>query len=570
MPLSTAQIILEDFDAYLQAFKRITQKAKDRFDKQAWKLLQKDAADRVEAYDLKINETLIRVLEYKGNGFKDPEKVAETKLAFSNLIQLHTHSELAETYFNSVSRKLLDRKFANSQTLFLEPGAYPRLKIQPSVLWNTIQIEGNLKEHLSELLDCYPFQLEWGNRERDLDLLTSNLLANKLAKVPGLANIRIETLASVFYRNRGAYIVGRMLINGIYTPFVIALLINKEGKLFIDALITNGNYMSVLFSFSRSAFLVDLPQPATAVSFLQSVMPWKKKEELYNSIGYHRHGKTVFYRNFLHHLQVSTDELVIAPGTKGMVMIVFTLPSYNVVFKVMKNHFDPPKEVTHQEVRKLYKMVTSLDRVGRMAETHEFNYFSFPKKRFSADLLEELKNLASNNLIIEEDKILIKHLYIVRRMIPLNIFLEKAEAKSKLDAIIGYGNAIKELAASNIFPGDMLLKNFGITRNNRIVFYDYDEVKVLTDCVFRDVPKPQNQQDIYQSENWFAVHPDDIFPELFANYLISDPELKAMFLKYHPELLSADYWNELKAMQLRKEVPEIFPYPKRLRFINQY
>lgn len=570
MPQGTAQIILEDFDAYLQAFKRITQKAKERFEKQAWKLLQKDAADRVEAYELKVNETLTRVIDYKGNAFKDPSRVAETKQAFSNLIQFHTHSELAETYFNSISRKLLDRKSANSQTLFLEPGAYPRLKIPPSILWNTIQIDGHLKEHLSELLNCYPLKLQWENKERDLDLVTEKLLAHKLAKIPGLSNIRIEALVPIFYRNRGAYIIGRMLINGIYSPLVIALLINKEGKLFIDTLITSGKYISVLFSFSRSAFMVDLPQPATAVSFLQSVMPWKKKEELYNSIGYHRHGKTVFYRNFLHHLQVSNDELMIAPGTKGMVMIVFTLPSYNVVFKVMKNHFDPPKEVTHQEVRKLYKMVTSLDRVGRMAETHEFNYFSFPKNRFSAELLEELKKLASNNLIIEDDQILIKHLYIVRRMIPLNIFLEKADLASKTEAIIGYGNAIKELAASNIFPGDMLLKNFGITRNNRIVFYDYDEVKLLTDCVFREVPKPKNQQDVYQAENWFAVHPDDIFPELFANYLLTDPELKAMFLKYHPELLSADYWNDLKAMQLRKEVPEIFPYPKKLRFINQY
>ena len=84
--------------------------------------------------------------------------------------------------------------------------------------------------------------------------------------------------------------------------------------------------------------------------------------------------------------------------------------------------------------------------------------------------------------------LVIQHVYIERRMIPLNIYLQEAGPEQMAHAVVEYGNAIKDLVSANIFPGDMLWKNFGVTRHGKVVFYDYDEIEYITDCNFRRVP----------------------------------------------------------------------------------
>ena len=322
----------------------------------------------------------------------------------------------------------------------------------------------------------------------------------------------------------------------------------------------------MVFSLTRNHFMVDAPLPYQYAHFLKHLMPSKLDYEIYNSLGFPKHAKTEFYRQMVHHLNNSDDKFIIAPGIKGMVMTVFTLPSYKIVFKIIKDKFAPPKEVTHQIVREKYRLVSRHDRIGRMADTQEFDNLVFPLERFSAELIDELQKVAASSVEIRGDKLVIKHLYTERYMTPLNIYLETASDEEIASAMDEYGNCIKQLAAANIFPGDMPLKNFGVTRHGRVVFYDYDEIAFLTDCNFRKIPMPRNEIEEMQSGTWYTVGPDDIFPEEFRLFFSGNTKARKMFEEMHSDLYEVEFWQGLQEKIRDGYVLDVFPYRRAKRF----
>ncbi|WP_332910906.1 bifunctional isocitrate dehydrogenase kinase/phosphatase [Algoriphagus boritolerans] len=347
---------------------------------------------------------------------------------------------------------------------------------------------------------------------------------------------KTQLLKPVFYRNKAAYLIGRTFVGKKMDAIYHSIHECPKG-IFVDTLIFDPNLMSHLFSFTRSYFMVEAEVPSQIIGFLSSVIPHKKIHELYNAIGFNKHGKTLFYRDFLNHLENSSDEFVVAPGIKGMVMTVFTLPSLNIVFKLIKDHFEPPKSMTRQEVREKYKLVSLHDRVGRMADTHEFEYFKIPLDRISSELMKELRNTTNSLLQINKNYLIIKHLYTERKMIPLNIFLESCTVEEGKRAVEDYGRAILQLAQANIFPGDMMTKNFGLTRQKRVIFYDYDEIEFLEDMNFREKPKPENYEQIYASEPWYEIRKNDVFPEDFRRWMIGRADLKPHFFELSPRFV---------------------------------
>ncbi len=242
------------------------------------------------------------------------------------------------------------------------------------------------------------------------------------------------------------------------------------------------------------------------------------------------------------------------------------MPSYNTVFKIIKDNFSPPKEVTHQEVKDKYKLVSQYDRIGRMADTQEFDNLIFPLNRFSSELIEELSKVASSQVVVQEDMILIRHLYTERYMTPLNIYLEHATDEEIKDAMDEYGNCIKQLAAANIFPGDMPLKNFGVTRHGRVVFYDYDEITTLTECNFRKIPSPKSEYEEMKAGTWYTVEPMDVFPEEFKLFFSGNAKARKMFEEIHGELYSVDFWKDLQNQIESGFVLDVFPYRRAKRF----
>jgi len=383
-------------------------------------------------------------------------------------------------------------------------------------------------------------------------------------------NHQIQVLASLFFRNKGAYIVGKAINGHREYPFVVPILHNRQRRLFLDTVLIEPMLITVLFSFTRAYFMTEMEVPSAYVQFLRSLMPRKPRSEIYTVLGLQKHGKNLFYRDFLHHLKYSSDQIQVAPGIRGLVMLVFALPSFPYVFKVIKDSFPPPKETTKELIKEKYLLVKNHDRVGRMADTLEYSDVAFPRSRLSDALLAEIKQYAPS--VVEEsgDEVVIKHLYIERRMVPLNIWLSEAEKKGDDAAmehgILEYGNAIKELVAANIFPGDMLYKNFGVTRLGRVVFYDYDEIEYITDCNFRKIPEPRNEEDEMAAEPWYHVGKNDVFPEQFAPFLLGNRKVRAYFMKHHAELLTAEYWQQRKQRIIDGYVDDPFPYPQELRF----
>jgi isocitrate dehydrogenase kinase/phosphatase len=387
------------------------------------------------------------------------------------------------------------------------------------------------------------------------------------------ANQQLQVLSSLFFRNKGAYVVGKAINGPREHPFVIPVLHNRRGQLLLDTVITDQEQITILFSFTRAYFQVDMEVPSAYVQFLRSLMPRKPRSEIYTILGLQKQGKTLFYRDFLQHLKHSSDYFQLAPGIPGLVMLVFELPSFPYVFKVIKDFYPPPKDTTRAQVKEKYLLVKHHDRVGRMADTLEYSNVAFPLSRFSEELLAELRRDAPSLVEIEGERIIIRHLYIERRMVPLNIFLARAEAAGDdalvEHAIVEYGNAIKDLIAANIFPGDMLYKNFGVTRHGRVVFYDYDEIEYLTDCNFRDIPQARNEEDEMSAEPWYPIGRHDVFPEQFEQFLLGNAKIRQYFLKHHAQLLTRAYWQSHKERILAGIVEDVFPYPQQIRFSNQ-
>jgi isocitrate dehydrogenase kinase/phosphatase len=421
------------------------------------------------------------------------------------------------------------------------------------------------------MIDNFQLQRPFEDLERDVGSVLSALeehIGLPLAHWTWRPNFQMQVLSSLFYRNKGAYVVGKIVNGFTEVPFALAILHTPAGKLAIDTAMFHEDELLILFSFARAYFMVDMEIPSAYVMFLRSMMPRKPRSELYSALGLQKQGKNMFYRDFLHHLRHSSDHFRIAPGIKGMVMLVFDLPSYPYVFKVIKDFYPPQKDTTREQIKAKYLLVKQHDRVGRMADTLEYSDVLFPRARFEPALIEELKHFCPSLTEEDGDALVIHHVYIERRMIPLNIYLHEGTSEQIEKAVVEYGNAIKDLVAANIFPGDMLWKNFGVTRHGKVVFYDYDEIEYITDCNFRRVPQARTEEEEMSAEIWYSVGPKDVFPETFGPFLLGNPAVRGVFMKHHADLLDADFWQSHKERILAGHVHDVFPYEAHKRFVN--
>jgi isocitrate dehydrogenase kinase/phosphatase len=568
-------VILDGFDKHYSLFRQASQAARDHFERMTWKEAQAQARERIAFYDSRVGEC-VQLLEDEYEEAELTDSVwREVKLHYIGLLMDHRQPELAETFFNSVCCKILHRTYFNNDFIFVRPAVSTEY-IEPAQGTPTYRVyypqRDGMRHALRRMVTNFQLAGEFADLDRDLAQVEERL-TSVLADMALEPNYQIQVLSSLFYRNKGAYIVGKMINGSRDYPFVIPILHKRKGALLLDAVLADVGLITTLFSFTRAYFMVDMEVPSAYVKFVRSMLPNKPRSEIYTILGLQKQGKAAFYRDFLHHLEHSSDHFEVAPGIRGLVMVVFSLPSFPYVFKAIKDSFPPPKETTRELVKEKYLLVKYHDRVGRMADTLEYSNVAFPRNRFSDDLLAELKQVAPSLVEEDGDQVIVRHLYIERRMTPLNIWLTDAEAtgdKEKLEhGVREYGNAIKDLVAANIFPGDMLYKNFGVTRQGRVVFYDYDEIEYISDCNFRTIPAPRNEEDEMASEPWYHVAKNDVFPEQFSVFLLGNPRVRECFMKYHADLLTADYWQQRKDRIKEGQVEDVFPYPQEIRFVNQ-
>jgi len=584
-----AKAMMDGFNRHYQLFRTESARAKHRFETADWHGQQRAQRERIEFYDLRVREASMRLEREFKAGDQPMEVWHQIKLHYIGLLVDHHQPELAETFFNSVTTKILHRSYFHNDFIFVRPAVSTEyiendeLATQPTYRAYYPQRD-TLHEHMVRMVNDFALHIAFEDLSRDAGYVVEEL-NKRLGEVKLRANFQIQVLSSIFFRNKGAYIVGK-LINGFSElPFALPLLHAKSGTLAIDSVLIGEDDLLILFSFARAYFMVDMGIPSAYVQFLRSMMPRMPRAEIYNALGLAKQGKTLFYRDFLYHLRHSTDKFRIAPGIKGMVMLVFDLPSFPYVFKVIKDYYPPQKDTTREQIKGKYLLVKQHDRVGRMADTQEYSAVAFPRERFDDELIAEIEKFAPSQLEISDrdgdgqTEVIIKHVYIERRMIPLNIYLQEAFdtgveepfAKSQIErAVVEYGNAIKDLVAANIFPGDMLWKNFGITRHGKVVFYDYDEIEYITDCNFRKVPTPRNEEEEMSGEVWYKVGPKDVFPETFGPFLLGNDAVREVFMKHHADLLDAAFWQGHKQRIADGHVHDVFPYERERRFVRKY
>ena len=565
-----ADTVYAGYVEYIAAFQNLTRRAAANFTSRSWTSQDADAIKRLLVHTEIVQRTVAEVHPHLRTTPDRRGTWRTARTAYKRRITQRTDLELAETFFNSVTRRIFTTIGVDNDVELRWFGAstLPR-GLGRSEMFGTWTRTGGSAAMVQSILESYDFGVPWVDLVGDARRAGARIDAFLLDSWDTLDLDGIDMLATVFYRNKGAYLVGRLRHLNRVTPIVFPI-IHGDGGIQIDTVLLTESQASRLFSFTRSYFFVETPKPAELVGFCKSMLPMKSISELYTSVGFHQHGKTTLYRSLYRHMQNSHDKIMRARGTPGMVMSVFTLVSFNVVFKVIKDRFDPPKNTTRQAVRDRYRLVAQHDRVGRMVDAHEFENLSFDRDRFDPDLLDELLTEASLTVRVEGDQVVISHVYTERQVYPLNLYLREMSADRAEAAALDWGWAIKDLAAANIWPGDLFTKNFGVTRHGSVVFYDYDEITLLDACRFRRIPQSDDHEHEMRSTPWFAVEPGDIFPEQFPTFM-SFPtdvprEIWERFQTVHGDLFTPDFWIDVQGRLAEDDVPEFFPYPDRLRF----
>lgn len=569
-PDSVARIIREGFDQHFLRFRNYCGEARKCFEAADWLKLAEINRERILSYDRRVDET-VRALDRDLGTDHHAEAWPDIKRAYIGQLMNHLQAECAETFYNSVACRVLRREYYNNENIFWRPGlSTEHLQgSQPAYRSHYPRSEG-LRRCLLSMLTRPALANRFENLRRDVRRLERAIVEARPKRWVRESNNQVQVLNSLFFRNKAAYLVGRSINGDTVEPFIIPLLQNHDGSLYVDTLITRRKDAAILFSFARAYFFVDMEVPSAYVSFLRSFMPGKSVVDLYAILGLQKQAKTLFYRELQFHLSHSRDNFKIAPGVPGMVMLVFYLPSLDFVFKVIRDRFEAPKDISREGVRKKYLMVKMHDRVGRMADTLEYSKVAIPVARIDPQLLEQLKSQASLNTRLEGDMLIIEHVYIERRMQPLDQYLATATGGRRRRAIRDYGQAIRDMVGANIFPGDMFKKNFGVTRTRRVVFYDYDEVTYVTDCNFRRIPPARNYEDELAPSTWYSVGPHDVFPESFGPYFFGDKKDSAYFEKYHGDLMDADWWVAQQEDILEGRQADVFPYSQEIRFKRRF
>jgi isocitrate dehydrogenase kinase/phosphatase len=555
-----AQLVVEGFLSYNASFREITRRAIERFADRDWAGSQRDAVERIELYERWMQAIVVELEGALGDNARQRELWIEVKRHFSNLTHGLPDNEFCKTFFSSVTRQLFGTVGVSADIEFVATDLDPLAAARPDNKVTSIYpMQGDLTQQIRRLLESQPLAAPWADLDASACVVASTL-ERMLWQRGELRHIEsLEMVDAVFYQSTRAYLVGRMVIRRVSTPIAIALR-NSDAGVVVDATMLSEDEISILFGFARSYFHVDLEHVADTVSFLKQLLPKKPAGELFTVLGRAKQGKTERYRSLFRHLANSADQFVPAPGQRGLVMICFTLPSFDVVFKVIRDRIAEVKSVSKKDVMARYSFVFRHDRAGRLIDAQEFRRLRFPLARFSTALLDELRTEAGDTVHVAGSDLVFDHLYIERRVTPLDIFLRDAPESSARLAALDYGRAIRDLAYTDVFPGDLLLKNFGVTRHGRVVFYDYDELCRVSDCQFRELPQARNDEEEMSAEPWFYVGDRDIFPETLLSFLGISGALRDDYLREHADLYQPAFWRRTQQRIAAGEVLEVLPY----------
>ncbi len=570
-----ARITLEEFDSLNTCFDAITRRARIRFEERDWKGSQQDAAERLDLYESVLGKTAARLDDTLGQQARSQRIWTAAMPRFTALVADRYDIDRAETFFNSVTRKMLNTVGINRAVEFFY--LYPKNAARSSTgsIYRTYAEAPETSSVIENILRDFQFGVAYEDIRRDADFVAGEIDLFLWPIVGMNRAIVVDVVNTAFYRNKEAYIVGRITAAGRVIPLIIPLT-NGESGIYAEAVLLHESEANILFSFAYSYFFVDVERYDALIEFLHSIMPRAERSEMYTSLGYNRHGKTEFYRDLHRFVHVSKEQFVIAPGIEGAVMIAFTLPNYGFVLKAVK---DTPcflrtsnqtqKTITREEVRHRYSLVSHRDRAGRMVDTQEFENLRFKRKRFSGELLAEFEQAAKSTVVIEGDYVILRHVYVQRRVMPLPLyFAAEKDAEALRHVLVDFGYFLKDIAASGVFPGDLFNTwNYGVTHWGRVVLYDYDDVIPMEKVKFSRKPEPRNEfEETGAEEEWICVTGEEFFLDEIERYSGVPRPLKSIFKSVHGDLYTLEFWNTLTERLSRGEVFDVIPYDRAKRF----
>jgi isocitrate dehydrogenase kinase/phosphatase len=574
---STAVAILEAFDGYLAEFAAVTQRAPRRFEARDWRARADDDAERLGLYDAWLDRIAIRLRRTLDLRVTQVSLWEQIKEEFPPLLDGRHDAERAETFYNSVTRNIFRTIGVNREIEFFRWQALPAAHFDGPPIYRTFQGGGDTRDLMRSLLRDLAPAVRFEDLERDATLVAQEVDLHVWPLTGRNQSYAIDVISAPFYRNKLAYLIGRIRTGAELLPFILPLCHGDHG-MFVDAVLLAEAEASVVFSFAFSHFSVDVERPDDVIEFVRSFLPHKPLAELYNSIGFTRQGKTEFYRDLHGFVHRSRERFVIAPGHEGAVMMVFTLPHFEFVFKVIKDrpgYLRSPqlvnKTISRREVMQRYDFVATRDRAGRLVDTQEFMNLRFRRRRFTSEVLDEFRLACRDTVALDGEHVVIRHAYVQRRVDPLPLYLEaEKDPETIRGVVLDFGHFLKDLAAAGIFPSDLFNTwNYGVTRRRRVVLFDYDDVIPLEQASFLRKPEPRDEvEEMEAEEDRIVAGAYDFFIDEMRSYTGVPQPLKGVFEAVHGDLFDIDYWRGVQQQVAAGELADITPYRRNACFLN--
>ena len=382
----------------------------------------------------------------------------------------------------------------------------------------------------------------------------------------------IQMIDAGFFRNRGAYLVGRIILRErSAVPFVLSLE-NDESGIFVDAVLTREAAIHNIFSSTLANFHVNDPHYHELAAFLHSVMPGRALGLHYSTIGFNHVGKVAVMDELRGELDTSKERFETAPGFRGSVAIAFTAPSSAYVLKIIRDTPTDSYKWGHfagiESVLDKYRRVHEINRTGSMLDNIIYYNIRLEQSWFAPELLEELLAFAGQTVSQQDGSLTFKHLIVQPKMVPLPLFLETAARKDAEAAVVNLGHCIKNNAAANIFNKDLDGRNYGVSHFHKVYLFDYDALEVFTDVKIRtNVGREEGEEDI---PDWFFEDGVIFLPEEIESGLrIHDRALRRLFREAHGDLSSTDYWETLQGALKEGRVPRIRIYPENCKLDSE-
>lgn len=556
--------LYEEYSLFYKEFLMIIDLAKVAFEKRDFASSVHVSSRRLSLYSASIVNVSRRLQRAYPEIQGDTECWQGIEAHYLRLIKDEYAEDIGKAYLHSLRRKIYQDEWHAADYSFSEMTS--RDEAIFSEVLRSYELESELTEEIIEsILNIPQFIRSYGDMPQERQRVLQRIVEN-LARSRHRADrlVRVEMINAGFYRNRGAYLVGRMIFDsGNFVPLIIALL-NDESGLFVDAVLTSETYAHNIFSSALANFHVTSSYYHQVSALLKSIMPRRPLGLHYSTIGYNHLGKVAVMSDLESEIRDSDVGLETAVGSPGTVAMGFAAKNSAYSLKVIRDK--PTKSYKWGEfggvesVIRKYTRVHEINRTGSMLDSIIYYKIRLDRRWFSADLLEELLTEASETVSLVDDDVVFKYLIVQIKLTPLPVYLETATEKQAETAIANLGYCIKNNAAANIFNRDLDARNYGIGSYSKVYLFDYDALEDLTEVKIRtNLDREDGEEDI---PDWYFEEGVVFLPEeLISGLCIPQRRLSDMFARRHHNLLTTQYWTEIQQDLLNGTVPSVSVYP---------